>query len=188
MKLKNCQAAQDYVTRILNAKGYRVKNTTPANWVEEYKQYTHCVITTEKNGERVGFYMLFKHKFFLTYGRQFDDAGFGESINMDCFRSIERSKTLEKILFVYPDGMVLYANPDEWKSFVEANNTVRLTRATGEATTSVRLDVLNRWDRDMTTQDLEQWLEKRSVYGGVRRMLENAVDRIKRGFGRLQGG
>jgi len=188
VKLENCQQAQDYVFRILRGKGFEIIRHKPVNYVEKYRKFTHCVIVVEKKGVKSALYMLFKRKFFLTYGKRFDDSGFGESINVDCFKQLEKSKTLEKILFVYPDGTVLFASPDSWREFIEKNSTVRLTRATGEATTSVRLDVLDRWDRDMTVQDLELWLEKKSVYGSVRKMLKNAVGRLKKRFEGWNGG
>jgi len=161
-----------YVEGILRGRGYEITNALCVNLGR------HAVIATRKDGTDRIFYVLFKRDLFYTYGRWFDDNCLGETINLEWFEAIERSKYLDKILFVYPEGIVYYITPEEWKSFVDENNTVRVQYG-GETTTSVRIDILHRWDRAMTTQELTKWLGREGISERFRNCIINAINRLR---------
>lgn len=177
--INNIGEAERYVRRILLGKGYNIIKTQPANYVKKYNKFTHCFIGAEKDGERKVFYVLYKRKLFMSFSRQFNlDGTFGESLNLDAFMRMENTNRLESILFVYPEGMIYEISPTEWRKFVEENNTIRMQYG-GEVTTSVKVDLLNRWDREWTCELLTKWVEKGGISERFRKCLENAVKRLR---------
>lgn len=178
MEVNSLAEAGKYVEKILRGRGYVImldENKKPL--IKIVNKGRHAIIYTKKHNQIKVFYLLFKRKFFLTYGKQFNDIGFGESINLEWFKCIEKSDYLEQILFCYKDGTIYFITPEEWRSFVESNNTIRMQHG-GEVTTCVRIDILNRWDKTMTTQELTKWINKPGISEKLKQCLTNALSRL----------
>jgi hypothetical protein len=171
--------AANNVRRILENRGYVIVAEQPCHYVRKYHKCVHSLIIAERKGRRCAFYVLFKNKFFLTYGRQFDDFGFGESMNLEVLMSLSRSETLEGILYVYNDGFIYNIPVEKFKDFVVEHGTIRVTKETLETTASVRVDLLDRWDIPWTCQTLEAWVHKQSLPEILRRKLLVIVENLK---------
>jgi len=172
MEIKGLMQAENYVRSIIVGRGGEILRVQPMNFVPEYRKYTHVALSARLKPEEEPkiYYVLYKREKFMSYGRQFNDHGFGESINLDAFKNIERSRYLDRILVVYPDGFIYYITPDQWRDYVRENETVRMQYG-GEVTTSVNISILQRWDRDWTVQELEKWMQKPNLPARMRRCL-----------------
>lgn len=96
--------------------------------------------------EGKGFWVVFKRKPFMSFGKIFDIEydGAGESLNKDVVIEGDE-KDVNKFLFVYSNGKIYSISPLKFKRYAQEEETIRET-SSGETTYSVPMDLLERWN------------------------------------------
>lgn len=150
MKLDSLSDAALYVENILRRSGREILQARSLN------KGRHGLIQTDFEI----YYILFKRKKFMTYGRQFNgESGMGESINLDWLNNLIKSEKVDEILVVYPEGSIYYIDKLEWREYVQSKDTVRMTQSQGEVTTSIPMTLLKRWDIRANNRKVVEYIE-----------------------------
>lgn len=125
--------AKDIVKQELAVRGEML------SFIKFFNRQRHCKIDTTKNQ----YYVIFKRKMYMTFGRQFGQSGTGESINLVYLKQAAREK--RTILVCYNDGKIYHIPAIEWLEYAYQNNLIR-TQNGGEKTASIPVRKLARWN------------------------------------------
>lgn len=108
--------------------------------IDAVNQNRHYILKTKKG---MRYYLLFKRKFFMSFGKIFSFKGCGDSVN-DEYMDFAKRMEADTFVFVYPEGNVYIAPVQESYDFAMKNDTKRITKS-GETTCSFPVKLLRRW-------------------------------------------
>jgi hypothetical protein len=107
-------------------------------WINRHR---HVLFITEKG---LKYHMMFKRRYFMSFGKCLAKEGPGESVNLEMVRwAIERD--ICAFLFVHPDTHIYMAPVVEVWEYGHDHGTIRQTLKTGEETMSLPVKCLRRW-------------------------------------------
>jgi len=161
------------ISTILHNRGYNV-TPYPVN------KGRHIILKAEvpRSGKIEVYYCLFKRALFHTYNIQFQDTwgeGFGETLNLNYYQAIRKSKMLTHLLFCYPNGHIYEVEPQTLHDYFDKHYRVRMQNETSEITISFPIQLTDRWDSSWTSEDLNYYINKPGL-----------SDKIKLAFRRLK--
>lgn len=125
------------------------------------------------------FYVLFKNAFFFSADRQFDtDEGFFESVNVEYYEAMRKSKMLTQILVCYPEGMVYSVEPNKLHKYLEKNYRVRTQWESKETTVSFPISMYDRWDEPWSNESLLKYIDSPSIPERIKRVFRRIREKL----------
>ena len=126
------------------------------------------------------YYLLYKRDLFHTYSNQFTDSEqvLGESINIEYYKAIRRSQKLTGLLIAYPNGYVYNVPLKELHEYYDTHYRLRTQNITHEITFSFPINLLNRWDKAWTCQDLNIWINHPSLNDKIKELFRKIRNKL----------
>jgi len=138
--IKNVKHALEYVTKLLERKGFKIVYTTPANYNRNY------IIKVRINATGYTFYLIYQREPFHSFKKYFgiDEPALG--IQLDFLRLIH-TRGIERILWVLEDGSIYMGKTREVLNNAMKNQWILKTEKTGELVVNYPISLLEKVEK-----------------------------------------